>query len=110
MIMRRCPLRELGDRSGGPPPYRFARAGSGVEEVAGDVGGHHDPEVRVRRWCGDASPRCAHDETLLEEERLVDVLDRLGGLGDGDREGVEPDRLPDEPFAQHREYGAVDLV
>src|SRR5262249_6612763 len=43
-------------------------------------------------------------------ERLVDVLDRLGLLRDGDRERAEPDRLPTERHAECMKQGAVDLV
>src|SRR2546430_16882692 len=40
----------------------------------------------------DAAPRRALDEAELEEVGLVDVLDRLLLLAEGDRERGEPDR------------------
>ena len=44
------------------------------------------------------------------EERLVDVLDRLGLLAHGDRQRRQPDRSAAELLAQRAEHGPVDLV
>ena len=52
----------------------------------------------------------ALDEPAQQQERLVDVLDRLGRLADRDRERAEPDGPADERAAQRVEDRPVDLV
>ena len=47
---------------------------------------------------------------LLEQERLVGVLNGLLLLTDGDGKGGKPDRSPTELADDGREDGAVDLV
>ena len=47
--------------------------------------GSAQAEVRPRGRHRDAAARRAGDHTLLDEERLVHVLDRLGLLADADR-------------------------
>ena len=49
-------------------------------------------------------------QTLLDEERLVDVLDRLGLLTDRDGQRRQPDRTAAELLAQGAEDRPVDLV
>src|SRR5262245_19243274 len=99
-------LRSTPSRGSGPRVLlglEQARPGSGIR-------GHVQAEVRVRGGCRDPAPRCPLEQTLLEEERLVDVLDRLGFFGDRDRERVEPDGLAAEGLAQRPQDRAVDLV
>ena len=62
-------------------------------------------------------PRAGHPptggplhEALLEEVRLVGVLDGVGLLADALGQGGEPDRAPGEASAQHVENRPVDFV
>ena len=66
--------------------------------------------MRVGAGGGDPAARRALEQARLEQERLVDLLDRLRLLRHRDREGVEADRLPGEGLAERGEDGAVDLV
>ena len=63
---------------------------------------------RPRGW--PPGPRGAHEQALLDEERLVDVLDGLGRLADADGQGRQPDRSAAEALAERRQDGPVDLV
>src|SRR4051812_20450968 len=67
-------------------------------------------EVLPGRGQRDAAARRAHEQTLLDEERLVHVLDRLGLLAHADGQRREADRTATELLAQGAEDGAVDLV
>ena len=64
------------------------------------VGGRH----------GDAAAGRAGEQALLDEERLVHVLDRLGLLADADRQRRQPDRAAAELLAERAEDRPVDLV
>ena len=60
---------------------------------------------------GVARPaRGPQQQAFLEQERLVDVLDGLGLLGDGDRQAAQSDRLAVERLAKRADDRAVDLV
>ena len=48
--------------------------------------------MRAAEVGDDAAARCALQEAELEQERLVDILDRLGLLPERDRERRQPDR------------------
>ena len=78
----------------------------GIEQ-AGRAGGpvrggwrRREAEVRPGRRRGHAAAGRAHQQALLDEERLVDVLDRLGLLADADGERRQPDRAAAELAAQ----------
>src|SRR5262249_45280661 len=88
------------------------RCSSGLEEARARTGsrGHGKPQVCERGRRRDPPSRRPLEQTLLEEERLVDVLDGLRLLGDRDRERVEPYGLTGERRAQRGENRAVDLV
>ena len=67
-------------------------------------------EVLARRRRRHPAARRAHEQALLDEERLVHVLDRLGLLADADGQRRQPDRAAAELLAQRGEDGPVDLV
>ena len=69
------------------------RSGRAIERAEVLVGGRHR----------DPAARRADQQALLDEERLVDVLDRLGLLADGDRQRRQPDRTAAELLAQRAE-------
>ena len=58
----------------------------------------------------DPAARGPLDQALLEQVGLEDVLDRVGLLADGDREGREPDRPAGELLGDRREQLAVVAV
>jgi len=58
----------------------------------------------------DTSARSARDESLLNEERFVHVLDRFGLLADRDRKRRETNGTTPELAAQRGEHRAIDLV
>ena len=104
-------------RAGPPRPRRPSRAGRRLRSLRRrGSGGDSAPPGAARPRCAYAAgvatrPRGrAQEQTLLEQERLVDVLDGLGLLGDGDRQRAQPDRLAAERLAQRREDRPVDLV
>ena len=86
-----------------PPPARSAEAGR-CAALAGRCRAARSAEVGERRPAvGDhAAARRAHEQALLDEERLVDVLDGLGLLADADGEGRQADRAAAELLAQMR--------
>ena len=69
-----------------------------------------EAEVGVRGRHRDAPAWRAGEHPLLDQERLVHVLDRLGLLADADRQRRQADRAAAELAAQGVEDGAVDLV
>src|SRR5206468_6017969 len=71
---------------------------------------HPPPEVRVRERRRDAPLRRAREEALLDEEGLVDVLNRVALLADGRGERVDPDRPAAELVDDGEEEGAVHLI
>src|SRR5690606_27560013 len=78
--------------------------------VVGRRAGWQQAEVFPRGRGGDPPTRGAHEQPLLDEERLVDVLDRLGRFADADGEGGEADRPAAETSAQRLEDGPGGLV
>src|SRR5439155_383470 len=58
----------------------------------------------------DAAARGALEHAELEQVGLVDVLDGLRLLTDGDGQGGQPDGATVEPLADRRQDGPVDLV
>ena len=88
----RCPL---GSNRLGPPP---------------DSAGTSSPRCTYAAGGGDPAAWRSLQQALLEQERLVDVLDGLGLLGHRDRERAEADRLARERRAQRVEDRPVDLV
>ena len=80
------------------PGWPSARVGRRHADVP--VGGRHRHAAAWR----------AGDHALLDEERLVHVLDRLGLLADADRQRRQPDRPAAELLAQRGEHRPVDLV
>ena len=69
-----------------------------LEEAAGPSAGQRggQAEVLARRRRGHPAARRAGDQALLDEERLVHVLDRLGLLADADGQRRQPDRAAAE--------------
>ena len=59
---------------------------------------------------GHSTPGGAHEQALLDEERLVDILHGLGGLAHADGQGGQPHRSAAKALAQGRQDGPVDLV
>ena len=70
----------------------------------------HGPQVRPGPGRRHPAPGRPLDQSLLEEVRLVGVLDRVGLLADALGQGRQPDRPTVEPPAQRVEDGPVDLV
>ena len=79
------------------PVSRTGRAGT---RSAGRARAAGEADVRPGRRCGHPATRRAHEQALLDEERLVHVLDRLGLLTDADGERRQPDRAAAELLAQ----------
>src|SRR4051812_12198650 len=69
-----------------------------------------EPQVGEGGGGGHPSARRALEEAALEQVRLVHVLDRVGLLGDGDRERREPDRAALELLADRAQDVAVEPV
>src|SRR5256885_7821358 len=89
----------------GTPHAGGGQAGCGIgsEQRPGRLGRLGEPEVRERGRRRRATARSALDETLLEQVGLVDVLDRVLLLPDGDRERREADRAAAELRADRAE-------
>ncbi len=64
----------------------------------------------ISRRCSQPSPWGAHDEPFLQQERFIDVLDRLGLFSDADRKSRKTDRSSGEAHAQRLEDHPVDAV
>ena len=64
----------------------------------------------VGRRQGDASLGRAFDEPELDQVRLVNLLDRLGFLADGDRKGVDPHGAAAELVDDRGDDGLVHVV
>ncbi len=64
----------------------------------------------VGKWCRDASAGRAHYEPRLQQERLIDVLDRLWLLPDAHRQGRQPDGPAGEADAEDVEDLEVEAV
>src|SRR5262249_28745815 len=77
--------------------------------LAGD-GGRVQTDVRETGGGRDPSAGRALDQSALQEEGLVHVLDRFRSLAHGNRERAESDRAADEGTAQRIEDRPVDLV
>ena len=92
--------------------FGFRLAATSVEEAghAAAIGGQGKAEVCPCSRHRDAAAGRAGDHALLDEERLVHVLDGLGLLADADRHGAEPDRAAAELLADRVEDRPVDLV
>ena len=107
-------------RPSSPPPPGADRRRSGVGRAlvarAERAVGRPAPDGVERRGAprppaGRRGPRGrAHEQPLLDEERLVDVLDRLGLLAHADGERRQADGTAAELLAQRAEDGPVDLV
>src|SRR5215207_824660 len=96
-----------------PSEGRARRAtSSGLEQAgaAAGLGGDVEPEVHVRGRGRNAPSWRSLEQTLLEEEGLVDVFHGLGLLGHRDGERAEADRLTRERLAQRGEDRPVHLV
>ena len=72
--------------------------------------GQLEPEVRVGGRRRGAPARRALEHAQLEQVGLVDVLDRVLLLADGDRERREPDRAAGELHADRAQDLAVEAV
>ena len=91
----------------------MAFLGTAPAGLSADVGRRQSNSAAAARpRSGGAAPRCAHAagiatrprgvramQALLDEERLVHVLDRLGLLADADRQRRQPDRTAAELLA-----------
>ena len=69
-----------------------------------------EAEMDPRPRAGDPTPSGPLQETLLEQVRLVGVLDGVGLLADALRERGQADRPAGEAATQHVEDRSVDLV
>ena len=119
--------REL-DRPGPAHPRRCRRCAGGSATDGGAGGpvrtrapaqkrpgcptsaGGREPQVPVRPRGGDAPPRGPLQQPLLEEVRLVDVLDRVGRLPHAVGEGPEAHRPALEGLGEPAEDLAVELL
>src|SRR6185312_17074488 len=72
-----------------------SESGSFAEELAGRRG-RGQTEMAVRQRGGDPAAVGPLHETLLDQERLEHVLDRVALLADGRREIVDADRAAAE--------------
>src|SRR5262249_26295877 len=78
---------------------------------------HGTAEVFVRLACSNPPSRCTPQEALLEQERLVDILDGVARLAQGGGDRVDADGAAvvvfdddeQEPPVHLVEPGAVDL-
>ena len=59
---------------------------------------------------GDATARCAREETEAYEEGLGELLDRLALLGDRHREGRDADRSAAEAAAKGVQHGTIETI
>ena len=98
-------IRIRPDRSGHASSPRSNSAGA-----AATPSGRPQPEMRPRRRRGDPPARGTRQQTRTNEKRLSDRLDRLGLLGNGDRERGEPDRTPAEAPHKRVEHRVVEPV
>src|SRR5437867_10558667 len=76
----------------------------------GDVPRSAPAEVLVGAAGRDPAAGRAVDEADLQQVRLIDVLDRVGLLADGRREGADADRPSPELVDDGEEQLAVHLV
>src|SRR5262249_45642166 len=67
-------------------------------------------EVRACPRRGDAALRRTRQETLLDEVRLVDLLDGVALLADGGRQRVQPDRTARELVDDGEQQRAVHAI
>ena len=74
----------------------------------GSRAGARQPQVRVAGRRDDAAARRALEQAQLEQERLVDVLDRVGLLADRHGQRREADRPAREPPGDRLRIAAVD--
>ena len=102
-----------------PDPPRASRTridlGLRVEEAGLGCGvgrrwwGCH-AEVGVRRWRCHTTARGTHQQPLLNQIGLVDVLDRLGRFAHGNGEGRKANRAPTEATTDRIEHRPRCLV
>src|SRR4051812_5790912 len=79
-------------------------------EEAGRLRGRLEPEVAVGPFGRAAAPGRPLEQATLEQVGLVDVLDRVRLLGDGDGERGEADRAAAEVGADRGEDLTVETV
>src|SRR5512133_3549981 len=72
--------------------------------------GRDPAEVAVGRGGRDASPRGAVQEAVLDQERLIDVLNGVALLADRRGNRVEPHRSPSELVDDGKQYHPVHRV
>src|SRR5215207_2003373 len=87
-----------------------AMCASRSEQACGGALGHRDAQVVEAALGHHPAPRSPLDQALLEEIRLVHVLDRVLLLVDGRRERREPDRAARELARDRVENRAVVAV
>src|SRR5512145_391318 len=68
------------------------------------------PQVFVCAGSRDAAARCAIEESGLNQERLVNVLNRVFFLMDRCGQAVEADRTAAEFFDDRAQQPAIELV
>src|SRR6185436_544294 len=69
-----------------------------------------EPEVAIRLRGRDASAWCALQESVLDEERLVDLLEGARVLADGGGDGADTDRPAVELLDDGLENARVHVV
>lgn len=83
------------------------RPGGGV---IGGLGGNGKAQVGPSRRRRHPPPGGSHEQALTDQERLVHVLDGLGGLRHADGQSRQPHRSAAEALAQRTQKRPVDLV
>src|SRR5262249_39749891 len=85
-------------------PHRASRSARTSEKAVGRLG---DADVLPPQPSDDAPARGSLEEAELQEERLVDVLDRVRLLAERDRNRRETDRAAAELVRNRRQELAV---
>ena len=96
-------------RDPGPHPVVTPGPAGPGPQNSGDSSGT-SPRWAKARWVATRPLGVRWMQTLLEQERLVGVLDGVGLLADALAKGGQADRLAPEPTAQGVEDGPVHLV
>ena len=78
--------------------------------TTGQAGRHGQPQVLPGQGHGHPAPRRPHQHPELQQERLVDVLDGLGGFAHGHGQGAQAHGAAPETAAGGLQDGPVDLV
>src|SRR6185503_13432251 len=77
-------------------PSRFGKWSASSKQPCLFAGGGFQTELAIAQFGGDAPLRCAFEVTLHDQVRLVDFLQSVGFLANGDREGTYAHRTAAE--------------